>query len=178
MALLFALAACNTNGGPPTTELPPLDPTAPWFPQVTATVQEPEIVKYYRSDEPLRLAFEHFNRGNFGLAERYFQDPVEKAPKDVTAWTGLAACYDRLGRFELADRAYASAIRLVGETTDILNNEGYSYMLRGNFPLARKKLLAAQARDPGNPIIANNLKLLDGSHRFIRRQASAAIPGN
>jgi hypothetical protein len=46
-------------------------------------VQEAADVKYYRSDEPLRLGIEHFNRGNYGIAERYFRDAVEKAPKEL-----------------------------------------------------------------------------------------------
>jgi Flp pilus assembly protein TadD len=32
----------------------------------------------------------------------------------VTAWIGLAASYDRLGRFDLADQAYAAAAKLEG----------------------------------------------------------------
>jgi Flp pilus assembly protein TadD len=135
----------------------------------TPTVQEPGDVKYYRSDEPLKLGIEHFNRGHFGLAQRYFQDAVEKAPKDVTAWVGLAASYDRIGRFDLADRAYASAIRLTGETAEILNNLGYSYMLRGKLESARKKFAKAYALDPSNPRIVNNLRLLDSSYRFVQR---------
>lgn len=135
----------------------------------TPTVQESGDVRYFRSDEPLKLGIEHFKRGNFGLAERYFQDAVEKAPKDVTAWIGLAASYDRLGRFDLADRAYASAVRLAGETPEILNNLGYSYMLRGKLEAARKKFLKAYAEDPTNPRIANNLQLLDSSYRYIQR---------
>ena len=140
-------------------------------PATTPTVVEPGDVKYYPSDEPLRLAIEHFNRGNYGIAERYFRDAVEKAPRDVVAWTGLAASYDRLSRFDLADRAYASAIKLAGETTQILNNEGYSYMLRGNYAKAREKFLKAYRREPNNPTIINNLRLLDSSYRFIRRDA-------
>src|SRR5262249_34803326 len=124
---------------------------------VDQTVREPGDVKYYRSDEPLKLGIEQFDAGHFGLAQRYFQDAVEKAPKDATAWVGLAASYDRLARFDLADRAYASAIRLVGETPAILNNLGYSYMLRGKLEAARKKFLKAYAADPNNPKIANNL---------------------
>ena len=135
----------------------------------TPSVQEPGDVKYYASDEPLKLGIEHFNRGHFGLAERYFRDAVEKAPNDVTAWVGLAASYDRLARFDLADRAYASAIRLAGETPEILNNVGYSFMLRGKLEAARKKFLKAYAREPNNPKIANNLRLLDSSYRFIQR---------
>jgi Flp pilus assembly protein TadD len=138
-------------------------------PPTTLTVQEPLDVKYYRSDEPLRLGIEHFNRGNFGIAERYFRDATEKAPKDPTAWVGLAASYDRLARFDLADRAYVYAIRLVGETTEILNNQGYSYMLRGDLVKARAKFVKALEREPNNPTILNNLQLLNTSSRFVQR---------
>lgn len=138
----------------------------------TPTVQEPEDVKYYASDEPLKLGIEHFNRGHFGIAERYFRDAVEKAPRDVTALIGLAASYDRLSRFDLADRAYAAAIKLAGENTEILNNLGYSYMLRGDLKAARAKFMKAYARDPNNPKIVNNIRLLDSSRRFIMRSAA------
>ena len=77
--------------------------------------------------------------GNLTGKQRYFKDGVEKAPRDLTAWTGLAASYDRLLRFDLADQAYAQAVRLGGETPQILNDQGYSYMLRGNLTAARRK---------------------------------------
>jgi Flp pilus assembly protein TadD len=135
----------------------------------TLTVQDPTDVQYYRSDEPLKLALEHFNRGSFGLAAKYFEDAVTKAPKDATAWIGLAASYDRIGRFDLADRAYKQAIRLVGESTALLNNQGYSYMLRGKLVEARRKFLRAYEREPNNPTVINNLELLNSSERVIRR---------
>jgi Flp pilus assembly protein TadD len=138
-------------------------------PYTTDTVQRDADVQYYPSDEPLRLALENFNRGNFGTAERYFRDAVEKAPKDASAWIGLAASEDRLGRFDLADQDYGQAVRLVGDTTALLNNRGYSYMLRGNLTAARADFLKAYAREPNNPIIINNLKLLDSSARYIKR---------
>ncbi|MBV9239514.1 MAG: tetratricopeptide repeat protein [Xanthobacteraceae bacterium] len=132
-------------------------------------MQEPADVKYYPSDEPLRLGLEHFNRGDYGLAERYFRDAADKAPRDATAWIGLAASYDRIGRFDLADRSYGVAISLVGETTEILNNQGYSYMLRGDLRRARAKFLKAYQREPDNPTIINNLQLLNSSSRYIQR---------
>ena len=135
----------------------------------TPTVEEPGTVKYFPSDEPARLGLENFNRGNYGLSERYFRDAVEKSPRDVTSWVGLAASYDRLARFDLADRAYRFAIKLAGETTQILNNQGYSYMLRGNYVKARQKLMKANAREPNNPVIVNNLQLLDGSRKYVQR---------
>src|SRR5438105_6185106 len=141
--LLILLGACSVTGCATgdcgVTAVPTVADAKP----STATVQDAEDIKYYRSDEPLRMGIEHFNRGNYGIAERYFRDAVEKAPKDVTALVGLAASYDRLGRFDLADRAYRAAIRFTGETVQILNNEGYSYMLRGDLVRARRKFLKA-----------------------------------
>jgi len=162
-------------GAPPPVELAAAGPdTQEGVPPLkTPTIRQNADVQYYPSDEPLRLGMEYFNRGNFGLAERYFRDAVEKAPRDASAWIGLAASYDRLGRFDLADRAYRSAIHLVGETTALLNNRGYSYMLRGDLKTARQYFLRAYKREPGNPTIINNLKLLDGSGRFIQRSPDA-----
>ena len=159
-----ALAACETTVT--VREPPSLRRSSPAGPD---PVQEPTDVKYYPSDEPVRMGLEHFNRGNFGLSQRYFKDAVEKAPKDVTAWIGLAASYDRLRRFDLADQAYSQAIRLGGETVQVLNDQGYSYMLRGNLSAARRKFEKAYSLDPTNPVIANNLQLLNGSRRFIER---------
>ena len=153
--MALALAGCETLAIEPV-------PT-------TVTVQEPMDAKYYPSDEPLKLGMEHFGRGSYGLAERYFRDAVEKAPRDVTAWVGLAASYDRLRRFDLADQAYSHAIKLRGLTVHILNNQGYSMMLRGNLKEARRKFLKAYELDPGNPTIANNLELLNTSYRFVQR---------
>lgn len=137
--------------------------------RTTPTIQEPTEAKYYPSDEPLHMGREQFGRGNYGIAERYFRDAVEKAPKDATAWIGLAACYDRLRRFDLADRAYAEAIKLTGETIQLLNNQGYSFMLRGDLDRTRRSFMRAYQLDPTNPVVLNNLQLLDGSRRFIER---------
>jgi Flp pilus assembly protein TadD len=164
-ALVISLAACEADSTWST--FTPTGPTS--TPPSTATVEQPANVQYYPSDEPLRLGVEYFNRGIYGVAERYFRDAVEKAPRDATAWIGLAATYDRIGRFDLADRAYGAAVALVGNTIAILNNQGYSYMLRGNYIAARKKFAQAYAREPNNPTVLNNLRLLNGSAKTIRR---------
>jgi Flp pilus assembly protein TadD len=137
-------------------------------------VQEPASEKYIPSDEPYRLGAEYFNRGAYGLAERYFRDAVEKAPEDGGSWGALASSYDQLRRFDLADRAYQRAIALCGETPQILNNQGYSQMLRGNLKSARRKFLQAATLDPGNPTILNNIRLLDGSQPYIGPSAWGA----
>jgi Flp pilus assembly protein TadD len=116
-------------------------------------------------NDDLSLAKQNFREGNYGLAERFFRKAVESGPHDAEAWLGLAASYDRLKRFDLADRAYGEAIKIVGPTPEILNNQGYSFMLRGQFGRAREILLSARAKDPGNPYIQNNLALLEDSVR-------------
>src|SRR5688572_28665526 len=71
---------------------------------------------FVASDDPAYLGREHFARANYALAERHFQRAVEINPSDAPSWIGLAASYDQLGRFDLADRAYATAARLSGNT--------------------------------------------------------------
>lgn len=114
-------------------------------------------------NDDLQKGKRYFRTNNFGLAEKSFRTAVEKHPRDAEAWVGLAASYDRLHRFDLADRAYAQAIRLIGPTADILNDQGFSYMLRGDYARARQKLLQAQAKDPANPYVHANLELLQES---------------
>jgi Flp pilus assembly protein TadD len=121
-----------------------------------------------RSSDPnddVSLGKKYFRAGNFGLAERHFRRAVELHPRDVESWIGLAASYDRQRRFELADRAYDQATKIAGPTAEILNNRGYSYMLRGDQRRARETLLEAQARDPGNAYVKNNLELLEANLR-------------
>lgn len=119
-------------------------------------------------DDPhddLQLGKRYFRSNNFALAEKSFRSAVQKRPNDAEAWTGLAASYDRLRRFDLADRAYAQALRIVGPTAEILNDQGFSYMLRGDYVRAKKKLEEARARDPANPYVQANLQLLEESYR-------------
>ncbi len=74
----------------------------------------------------------------------------------------MASC-DRLRRFDLADRAYAEATKIVGPTVKILSNEGFSLTLRGDYKRAREKLIAADRKDPGNKYVAKILHLLEES---------------
>jgi Flp pilus assembly protein TadD len=172
---LVGLAGCQTNLGLDHLSVKAHDPNAPIEPQeieTTGTVPAPaeglaatpELLGSDPNDE-VSLGKKYFRQGSYGLAERSFRKAVELHPKQAEAWLGLAASYDRLKRFDLADRSYAQAIRLVGPSPAIMNNQGFSYMLRGDYARARTTLLAAKARDPANPYIQNNLKLLDEASR-------------
>src|SRR5260221_4322736 len=159
----------------PSTAHEPADASTPQrtFEETPGTVPPPlgvppESEKGLLGSDPydeLSLGKKHYRANDFGLAEKHFRRAVELHPRDAEAWLGLAASYDRLRRFDLADRAYAQAIAIVGPTVEILNNQGYSYMLRGDYRRARQKLAAAQRQDPGNAFVQSNLQLLDKSAR-------------
>lgn len=120
------------------------------------------------SGDPSRLGRTHLAAGNYALAQRQFQDAVEKNKEDTDSWVGLAASYDNLGRFDLADRAYRQAIQLGGETLEVANNLGYSYLLRGDGARAQRQFRRALALDPENAIILNNIRLLQLGGRHVR----------
>jgi Flp pilus assembly protein TadD len=53
----------------------------------------------------------------------------------------------------------------------LLNNRGYSYLLRGDLVRARQQFLKAYELDPPNKVVLSNLELLNSSTRFIQRTA-------
>lgn len=118
--------------------------------------------------DDIKLGKKQYREQNFGLAERYFRRAVEAAPQNAEAWLGLAASYDKLRRFDLADRAYGQALAIRGATPELLNNQGYSYILRGDYKNARIKLAEAKAKDPNNRYIQSNIDLLEDSIRNAR----------
>lgn len=128
-----------------------------------------EDPKFYPSDEYLRMGKVHFRNGSYGLAEQSFRKAVEVSPKDAEAWLGLAASYDNLRRFDLADQAYERVLQLGSRNAIILNNAGYSQLLRGDLKSARRFFLKAYELEPENPYIANNLRLLGESEKSVKR---------
>lgn len=111
--------------------------------------------------DDLDLGKRHFAERSFGLAEKHFRLATEKTPQSAEAWLGLAAAYDQLRRFELADRAYTNVLRIVGPSAEVLNNRGLSYMMRGDLTRAHKDLVTARSLDRDNPRIANNLTAVE-----------------
>ena len=63
-------------------------------------------------------------------------------------------------------------------TVRLLNNEGYSYMLRGDLKTARVKFQSALQLDPNNQTTLNNIKLLNDSTKFIERSANGEPCGS
>ncbi|HEY8594224.1 MAG TPA: tetratricopeptide repeat protein [Devosiaceae bacterium] len=123
----------------------------------------------YTADRALSEARAHFRNNDFGYSAALYKRVVELSPNNPEGYVGLGASYDRLRRFDLADRAYAAMFKLTGGTLQYYNNIGYSYMLRGDLKSAYSSFRSAQKLDPGNVVVANNLQLLSN----VARQASA-----
>jgi len=124
-----------------------------------------------RSDadaDEIKLGKEQYRANDFIQAEIHFNRALEHNPKNVEALLGAAASLDRQSRFEMADRAYEKAIAIAGMTPEILNNQGYSYLLRGDTTRARAMLVAAKREEPTNKFVLNNLKLVDKSRKGKR----------
>jgi Flp pilus assembly protein TadD len=182
VALLTApcLGGCSvtSQAGAPTTaaaaaavEVPPISRDLAEAPAGQGVAELPSAPVDPSDD--LAIGKRHFAETNYGLAEQHFRRAVEKSSgnrgSDAEAWLGLAASYDRLKRFDLADRAYKQAIAVWGPTAEILNNQGYSYLLRGDHRNARATLLKASRKDPGNPYILNNIAALEMSEGRAKR---------
>ena len=149
----LALAGCQTGAD-----------SVNVFPTGTPSLEASAVM----SNDPSRLGRTHLASGNYAMAARHFKDAVEKNRNDAGSWLGLAAAYDLLGRFDLADRAYSQVGKLQGETLELINNRGYSYLLRGDGARAYEQFQHSLALDPGNAVIANNIKLLELGQRHVR----------
>lgn len=114
-----------------------------------------------KPNSALREAQLQFREGNFGKSIDAYRAIVEADTLNAEAWLGLAASYDEIHRFDLADESYNRVVSLIGETPAVLNNLGYSYYLRGDLETARTKLTAAHGLAPDNPYILNNINILN-----------------
>ncbi len=102
-----------------------------------------------------------FREANYGLAEQHFRKAVELRGDNSEAWMGLAASYDQLGRFDFADRAYDQLLKVAGRRPEVLNNMGYSQLLRGNRKKARQLLDEAKNGMADPAVVEANLALLN-----------------
>ena len=143
MAGVMMLSGCTTTGVD-TTKTTAIDPSAQ-----SVTVSD------------LAAGKAQFRDANYGLAEKHFRKAVELQADNAEAWMGLAASYDELGRFDFADRAYDQLLKVAGRKPQIVNNMGYSQLLRGNKKKARALFLEARKAMADTAVVDANLALLD-----------------
>ena len=75
------------------------------------------------------------------------------------AWNARGVVADYFGNWKLAERAYARASKLAPDQPEVLNNMGWSLLLRGEWELAVDSIERAVALDPKSSRMADNLEL-------------------
>lgn len=111
------------------------------------------------AESNLDIARREFGRGNYGNAIEYLEKELAQKPASVAALNGLGACYDQLGRFDVAQRYYFRALDLAPESSQTLSNIGYSYLQQGRHREAEAILELSLQKDADNQVAANNLSL-------------------
>jgi len=114
--------------------------------------------------------------GQYGLAIDALARALHDDPSNARTLTLLAEAYDRLHRYDLADRYHGEALRVDPNFVAALNNWGYSYLVRGDRSRAVGLLERAAAAKKDNPIIAANLRLAAGSATAASRDMPSALP--
>jgi len=133
------------------------------------TVADDSAVAFYKDDELITTGKLQFREKNYGKSYAIYKRAVAVFPQDPAAWLGFAASSDMIGRFDTSDRAYAQLAKMIGNTPVYYNNIGYSQLLRGDLPKARRYFLKAYELDPANETTARNLELMKNSVNVAQR---------
>lgn len=78
---------------------------------------------------------------------------------DWKAWNTRGVLADLMHDWDMADRCYSRASALAPDEGEIVNNEGWSLLLRGDWADALPRFEKAAALKPGSKRISNNLEL-------------------
>jgi hypothetical protein len=101
----------------------------------------------------------NFASGKYGIALGQFEQALQAQPNSVRALNAVGATYDQLRNFDLADQYYMRAFRIAPSSPDLLNNIGYSHVMRGDMAGAQSYFALAKSLDPGNQVLEANLRL-------------------
>jgi Flp pilus assembly protein TadD len=131
------------------------------------------------SQDPYVLGKKQFADGLYGMALKNFRVALLDEPRSLDHLNAVAATYDKLGRFDLAERYYAQALGVDPNSVQTLNNVGYSFLMQKDYVSARYYLnqadKVARAEDEYSDVVGANLASLDvaagGANAFATLQA-------
>ncbi|MBE0530544.1 MAG: hypothetical protein IH626_06910 [Rhodospirillales bacterium] len=124
---------------------------------------DPYVAERLDAEDNFMAGRAQFAVGHFGLALTHLRRADRERPGDIGILNAMGAAYDRIGRIDLAQRAYAQALVLEPESPQTLNNYGYSLLLARRYEEAAAILAEAYERGQSSPFAATiraNLRLL------------------
>ena len=119
---ILAVAACNMDQGKLEIRSTP-----------TALAQGARPVSQRVGEGRAQLAL-----GNVGLALEAFRIALREDPNSIDALAGLAAGYDRMGRFDLSRRNYETALAIAPADVGLLGAFAESLQLQGEYAEAQR----------------------------------------
>jgi Flp pilus assembly protein TadD len=106
-----------------------------------------------------RAARSSLKLGNAASARELLKTAISSGHASWESWNAMGVLCDRDSDWDGADAAYATADELSPDQPEVLNNHGWSLILRGEWPAAVLVLEKASRLDPKSAKIANNLEL-------------------
>jgi Flp pilus assembly protein TadD len=106
-----------------------------------------------------RAAISAIKVGELRLAKGLIDHATSLPQASWRAWNARGAVADLFKDFDTADRSYERALALAPDQGEVLNNRGWSHLLRGDWTGALVSLEAAAKQAPNNARVANNLEL-------------------
>jgi len=117
------------------------------------------------SQDSYTLGKKQFADGLYGMALKNFRVALVNEPRSLDRLNAVAATYDKLGRYDLAERYYARALGVDPNSVQTLNNVGYSFLMQKDYVSARYYLNQAdkvsRAEDEYTDVVGANLVSLD-----------------
>lgn len=118
--------------------------------KVRAASSGPEVTSVAEAEGQLAL-------GNAGLALEGFRAALRQQPGNVRALTGMAHCYEQMGRFDLSRKWYELALAAAPESRTVLADFAGSLEIQGKTKEAllvraeAKQVAQAQSESPASP---------------------------
>lgn len=115
--------------------------------------------------------------GNVGLAIEAYRKALRSDPGDVEAMLGIAAAYDRMGRFDLSRRHYEMALAIKPKQSETYDQLAASLQMQGRADEAARVQTEIAARDAApevSPAVPGSVPVLSPPPVHIADAAPAA----
>ena len=118
--------------------------------------------------------------GNVGTALEAFRKALREQPDSIEALAGIAACYERMGRYDLSRVNYEAALAVAPNNPILLNSFAASLQLQGR--IAEANALRAEAAEADAAQVAATVRMAQKDIAPIAAvplstaQAAPAIP--
>ena|SRR4249919_3546027 len=110
-----------------------------------------------------RAGISALKQGDVAVAAPFIERATKGANPSWRSWNARGVIADMQQDWPAADGAYGEAAKLAPDAADVVNNQGWSRLLRGDWKQAVGLFERAATLDPRSTRIANNLELARGA---------------